>query len=452
LLVYKIPLTVALYDRVVLVGGGALLTAVLVSVMWFVAAAGSMLWRATPIAYPRRWDPSLLAAVFVGFSLAGGAASVVTSLCAIPLAVAELLHWAAFAPAMGVVLGAYLLLHPEQSGPSLGRRALIWALVVLDLVWTIALPIALSKVTPAAVAAVAILYGLNEAGVETRRQLIAATLFCCLTVVALPFKEYLRMALYNGDAFVPRACSLKLSGNGAMTSGNGAMASGASSRGLFSRFAKASHDYSHVVAVFPPKAAGLWWPTLHGGWGLVEYGAARALVRLNRLGDLAYVVKETPSRVAFAYGATYAPIVATVVPRAIWPGKPLNDGAGQFFGHRYDFLDPSDNIHDVNLPIITEGWINGGWVGVLISAVAVGALLRVVWRRWIGDSGAPGNIVIGMAVVSAAVDQESSLGLMVGGVIHALVLFGVLEYVLRKSRRGAFRRNAPSGASAEVVA
>jgi hypothetical protein len=90
----------------------------------------------------------------------------------------------------------------------------------------------------------------------------------------------------------------------------------------------------------------------------------------------------------------------------------------------------------------------------------VGLLLRAVWYWWLGDSGAPGNVVIGMAVVSAAVNHDSNLALMVGGVVHALIFYGALDYVIRtyrgprwahlrglvraSSRRGQTRRDFPA--------
>jgi hypothetical protein len=74
--------------------------------------------------------------------------------------------------------------------------------------------------------------------------------------------------------------------------------------------------------------------------------------------------------------------------------------------------------------------MNHGWLGIILSAAVVGLVLRVIWQRWIGDVNAFGNIMIGMAVMATAVDQESSLGLLLGGVVHALVIHGALAYLL----------------------
>jgi hypothetical protein len=83
-------------------------------------------------------------------------------------------------------------------------------------------------------------------------------------------------------------------------------------------------------------------------------------------------------------------------------------------------------VHSVNLPIGTEGWVNAGWAGVLPSAAFVGLVLRFTWAFGIGSSTAPGNVLIGMAVVGSAADGDSNLSLVMGGVLHALLVYGVI--------------------------
>ena len=426
LAVYKLPLRLYLYDRLVFVPTGAVLIALLACAVWFAIATGIVLWPATARARARSWSPGALAAVFVGGSLAGSAASLAASFYAIPRPVAELVHWFAFAPVAAIVLGVYLLRGWGGQGRPL-RPWVIWGLIGLDFAVKVPLPVGLSTVAPAASAVIALLYGFNAMGLRVRTQLAVLAVLCGLVLVALPLKEVLRAIVYCGDAFSVRACVPARAAGGvpAKPPAAGAPAAG----GGYSARLRA---YSAQVAVHPPETFGLWWPPLPGSWGVVEYLAARAVNRLNHLGDFAYVVATTPSRVPYAHGVTYAPIAGLLVPRALWPGKALNNGGGQFYGHRYGFLDPSDTVHSANLPVITEGWVNDGWAGVLFSAVVVGAVLRVIWYGWIGESRAPGNVVIGMAVVSAAVDQESSLALLLGGVLHAWVIYGVFDYLVRR--------------------
>ena len=96
------------------------------------------------------------------------------------------------------------------------------------------------------------------------------------------------------------------------------------------------------------------------------------------MADLAYVTELTPAAVPYARGATYRPLLTKLVPRALWRNGP-QEVAGQWYGHRYKFLDPEDTATSVNLPVVTEGWINGGWIGVIGSAALLGIVLRIIW-------------------------------------------------------------------------
>lgn len=171
-------------------------------------------------------------------------------------------------------------------------------------------------------------------------------------------------------------------------------------------------------------------PAPSGPAGVAECGFETAIDRFNRFSDLAYTVQETPARVPYAHGVTYYPLVGILVPRALWPAKPV-DNSGQFYGHRYGFIHPRNRTESTNLSMIAEAWLNGGWMIVVLSALFVGVVLRLVWRGWIGPSTAFGNVLIGMAVVRAAADGDSDLSLVMGGVIHALLIYWVLDVLIR---------------------
>jgi uncharacterized membrane protein len=92
--------------------------------------------------------------------------------------------------------------------------------------------------------------------------------------------------------------------------------------------------------------------------------------------------------------------------------------------------------------VIAEAWMNGGWAGVVLSALFWGALLRCVWVCSIGGSSAPGNVMIGMAIVASAVSQESNLSLIAGGVVHALFLYWLVDVAVRRAHEWPVRTEA----------
>jgi hypothetical protein len=435
---YKIPIQLQLYSGNVLVYASSVWIAVGAAAAWFVIAIGAFSWPTKYTASPRSWRVPVAAGAFVWFSAIGSIVAVGTSICQAPSVLAELFHWVAFAPAVAIVIGVALYRQARAGARIPLRSGLLSVLGVLD-VWAVVLfPLLLARVEPAAVAMITIFYGLWVLGLPRRLLFLTALALCCTIAFALPFKEFLRVALYDNQPFVGRVCAI--AGTSRALPTTNVMVPPV----VVVNVVPAIKNYPHIVAVSSPSTFGLKWPTLSGPLGYVQYTAARTVNRLNRLGDFAYVVQTTPAQISYTRGVTYLPIIGTFVPRVLWPTKPPNDGSGQFYGHRYGYLDPKDLSHSANLPIVTEGWMNFGWLGIILSASVVGLVLRVIWRTWIGDGNALGNVMIGMAVMATAVDQESSLGLWLGGVVHALVIYAVLAYLLHAEWFQSQREGIPS--------
>lgn len=422
LLFVRLPLVVSINRGLATVPTPFALTALVVCLVWFAIAAGLVVWpvRADRPARSGEWTAHAVWWAFVAFSSAGSGVSLLHAFHALPAGIEEIVHQLSLAPPIGFVLGAWLL----RRGVARNRSTAVRGLLIVDLIVSLLVPVVLSKVGPAVFSAIAILYGLRIVGISWRRQAAAVLLLVPLIVVAFPFREYLRMQVYNGDPFHRRVHA----GAGAATSS----------------VPPVHLTFSQRLAFFDPVALGLRFHRASGLVLLAQFAASRAILRINRLADLAYVIQATPATVPYAGGATYAPLVTKFVPRFLWPDKP-RELAGQFYGHRYPFLDLPDTVHSVNLPMVTEGWVNAGWVGVVLSAAAVGLVLRVIWTRWIGPDAAPGNLVLGMAVVGTAVNAESNLSLVLGGVLHALLVYGALTAAIAWSDRTAVRRNPDRG-------
>jgi hypothetical protein len=70
----------------------------------------------------------------------------------------------------------------------------------------------------------------------------------------------------------------------------------------------------------------------------------------------------TPSVVPFWNGESYSPIIYKIIPRFLYPDKP-NENMGQTFGHRYNFLAKDNLTTSINAPIMTEAYMNFGYLG-----------------------------------------------------------------------------------------
>lgn len=410
-LFYRVPMRVWLaFDHPVDIAVRYVLEALAVSAVWFAVAIGIVLWRVRrPAAGAREWTSRALWTGFLGCSTLGSAIALVHDFLRMPTGLEEIVHQIAFAPVLGVVLGAFVLRDlPRRT--VVVRRVVVWALLLADLGVALGVPILLAKVTPAAVGAVAIFYGISVMGVSRRRALVAGLALILVILVALPLKEFLRSSRYGHQSYERTPVAVD--------------------EPTPAPLSEPPRDVDRLKQ-FDPWVLGFRFHRWEGPLLVVEFGMTRVLNRINRLGDLAYVIELTPASVPYAYGVTYAPLVGKVIPRLIWRESP-REVAGQWYGHRYRFIDPLDTTSSDNVPMVTEGWVNDGWVGVLLSAAFVGFALRMIWTYWIGDSQAPGNVFLGMAVVGTAVGMESNLSLVMGGVLHALLIYWAVEVLIRQ--------------------
>jgi O-antigen polysaccharide polymerase Wzy len=91
---------------------------------------------------------------------------------------------------------------------------------------------------------------------------------------------------------------------------------------------------------------------------------------------LTYVVSKVPERSGmYTYGGQYVQLFTEPIPRALWPGKPAGSPIKSFNLNSYG------NFIGRTVSLVGDGWMSGGWAGVIITTTIVGALLG--WaHRW----------------------------------------------------------------------
>ena len=100
--------------------------------------------------------------------------------------------------------------------------------------------------------------------------------------------------------------------------------------------------------------------------------------RLDSLGTLAIIVKDTPERVPYQGGWSIGYIALSYIPRIIWADKPgltIGEWVSQTYGSR-------DDLHtDVGPTWMGELYFNWGYIGVVFGMFAMGMLCRVFQDR-----------------------------------------------------------------------
>jgi hypothetical protein len=95
---------------------------------------------------------------------------------------------------------------------------------------------------------------------------------------------------------------------------------------------------------------------------------------------LCYVIRAVPEKTGtFTYGSQYLQLFTEPIPRKLWPGKPAGAPIGFFNLNNYgDFLGLTPSL-------VGDGWMSGGWLGLIITMSIVGSLLglahRIFWRH-----------------------------------------------------------------------
>ncbi len=161
--------------------------------------------------------------------------------------------------------------------------------------------------------------------------------------------------------------------------------------------------------------------------------------RLSSVSVLSVVVDETPSHVPFWNGESYLPLFTKLIPRALWPDKPVDDMGNQF-GHRYGLLGDNDMATSLNLPWMVEMYANFGRWGICLGMALVGVALAALDKIFNRLKPNPIELVIGATLLLQLIYQESSFSLMAGDfAILLVVVFIALRLALPPAARRPLR-------------
>jgi hypothetical protein len=153
------------------------------------------------------------------------------------------------------------------------------------------------------------------------------------------------------------------------------------------------------------------------------------------------VVEDTPARVPYWGGETYLPLLTSYIPRALFPGKPI-ENTGNRFGRRYQYLNSNDFITSYNLPWIVEMYANFGAIGVFIGMPSIGLMLAFLEQKINNPEMSSLEVVIGNTILFNLIYQESNLSLMTGSIFNLTLALYLLFKVSLAGKIKLMIRNA----------
>jgi len=134
--------------------------------------------------------------------------------------------------------------------------------------------------------------------------------------------------------------------------------------------------------------------------------------RLDAIGVVSVIVRDTPSVSPFQNGRTLALIPVAYVPRVLWPGKPVIT-IGQWVTEAYV---PSGHLLESNLGTT---WVGEFYLNWGVTMVILGMLLLGVMLRFAHEALMRVGATVPLIVAATIVISQSSLALQ-GGVVVAV--------------------------------
>lgn len=173
------------------------------------------------------------------------------------------------------------------------------------------------------------------------------------------------------------------------------------------------------------------------------------LSRVSLVSQTGDVLEKTPSVVPYQYGRLYTYMLYTLIPRAIWPEKPSMNEANQFYQVAYGVTAEQDlDKVSIAVGVMTEGYMNFGWFGVVFIMFLLGVLLDL-YRRFFFDRSA-GLFVgaLGMALLPRMLGIESQMAQYLSGIVQqvlfTLFIFLPVIQLGSRARQGTSHAEGPS--------
>lgn len=145
------------------------------------------------------------------------------------------------------------------------------------------------------------------------------------------------------------------------------------------------------------QASVYWLEVLRGDRDLSE-ATSGATLRTDLIHQVAHIHAMTPAVVPHQHGETYSYFFVALIPRILWPEKPVAGTANSFFGISYGLqTEESAKTTTFGVSILGESYINFGWAGVGVIMLLQGLLLGVLHHVFGDPRSGPGGQAVFLA-------------------------------------------------------
>ncbi|MES9959407.1 MAG: hypothetical protein ABW089_03160 [Sedimenticola sp.] len=157
----------------------------------------------------------------------------------------------------------------------------------------------------------------------------------------------------------------------------------------------------------------------------VNYSLLRTFHRMNHLGIFTLAIDKTPEEVPYLGVGLYKSIFYSLIPRAVWSGKPTLNTTNNF-GRTFGILWPDDFVTSVNVDPLTEAWIAGGFTAVLATGIGAGIIFGLLYGWLVRGGNQAIRYCFYIILLVYLPGIESGLVGMMSGLLQSLFVFFVL--------------------------
>jgi hypothetical protein len=204
------------------------------------------------------------------------------------------------------------------------------------------------------------------------------------------------------------------------------------------------------ISFWVKEATEYWQDTLSGNHDFSE-STAGVTGRTDLVHQLTHIYSMTPSTIPYQYGATYSYFAVALIPRVIWPDKPVAGTANSFFAVTYGITtEEGAERSTFGVSLLGEGYLNFGWVGVILIMAIQGIVIGLLQHSFGGvRSGAGGQAVFLAFFIFFLNGIGSSAEILFGNILQNL-LCGCLLLWWARSSQPAEGKTLPIGISQPV--
>ncbi len=155
--------------------------------------------------------------------------------------------------------------------------------------------------------------------------------------------------------------------------------------------------------------------------GVLSSSATSMLARIRMIDNAAIIMQRTPAQIGFVSPVQLvtAPIAA-VIPRAIWPGKPIMDSGYEFSQTYYEL--PATVYTSSAITSVGDLYMHGGWIPVIVGMFLLGCGVRILDDVMeVYDS--PQCVFLFLLLFPSLVLQEDGWAAIVAGLPDTLLIW-----------------------------